>query len=282
MALQGYEHTNRVRASYKAQQDFLAATPHAQMRVADGIKNIINPLLVDRPLWEFEVYNFGNGAATSMRVLKDGETLGHVSWQWTYSGPRYIVANERIAAKRQRSDAYCTKDLAKALAVIKRMFNNKTLTEQVEAALAAASASIFDGKRRKTAESAQLGTSIKSWMIEYVQGPGREAFTNYIEATDVAKANTIRKHAEVSAELEEIDEISTKFTTRQAVLVLRNDSVYTVKLAAEIKQFNVVDLPEFIARRIGMLKLVEPNHFVVGCGFRQSENVFVVLNDEES
>jgi hypothetical protein len=46
-------------------------------------------------------------------------------------------------------------------------------------------------------------------------------------------------------------------------------------------EYDDAHLPEEVKPKLGMLKLVENGHFIVGMGFRLDENSFLVLKDEE-
>ena len=130
----------------------------------------------------------------------------------------------------------------------------------------------------------QTQHAVESAALRYVvNGPAWDAFVKYAENMDRTVFNTIRKREELKTEVDEIKKVNTAFVNNKALLVVRDGSVYIVKSYNSDQPTVMTDdtLPFHVRGKLGMLKLVEKEHYIAGMGFRADDDTFIVMNEEK-
>lgn len=280
MKVAGYESNHRVEAVVEQGKVLKEA------KISGRLKPILDTLLLDKPLWNFRVTNF-NGfehEGSVLAILKDNEELGHVSYArvgYSNSNLKYKVHNHRINAKMERRSFYSTESVDKAVAKIKKEFTAKTMTELLSDAEKQAGQAMYDLRSNKHGEFRLHSQAVDKALMEYTTSVGWEPFKEYVRNTNVTIYNTIGKRDELYAEFLEMDAIEKQYQNDKALFVLRCDTMYSVKQGDNTVRYSDADLPESMKRKLGMLKLIDPKHYITGVGFRADENSFVVMSDEE-
>lgn len=281
MKLVGYESNHRVEAVVEQGKVLKEAI------ISRRLKPVLDTLLLDKPLWEFRVTNFDGfeHEGSVLMILKDGEELGHVSYGrvgYANSNGKYKVHNHRINAKMERRSFYSTESVDKAVAKIKKEFTAKTMGELLSDAEQRAGQAMYDLRSGKHGEYSRYRQVIDKALIEYANTIGWEPFKAHMQATDVTTFNTIGKRDELYQEFLQMDAIEKQYQQDTALFVLRCGTIYTVKQGlTNIVRYTDADLPESLKRKLGMLKLIDPKHYISGVGFRADENTFVVMSDGE-
>lgn len=271
MPVIGYEHTNRVTVNTKR------INVSADTKVQTKIKELLDILILERPLWEFQLGDPDyTGAATSFTILQDGEELGHVSWRWKLGQMRYSVFNDRISESMSRGNGYATKDVSKAALKIKKMFSQATNAEKTKKAAESARMVMRNAVQRKDRELYQLRNAVNESMMVFVHGAGLQMYMEHVSKHRPIEFNTLRKRDEVQGEVDEIKKLNAGYISDNSTLVVREGSVYIVKSKNGTHVHTDATLPAYIPPKLGMLKLVENEHYVSGIGIRVDENIFVV------
>lgn len=271
----GYESNRRVRVH----KDARAGT----ITVASEIKKLIDSLLYEKPLWEFELCHVRhNSTAAGFKVFKDDENLGLVRWAYVGSTMKYMVYNNRIAKAMEKREYYSTTDISKAALKIKKTFSNPTIGERLADAEGKAASRLYDARSAKFNELNAIKAEVNRAEVAYVQGAGQAAFIEFLLGTNPQMLNKVELREQLHTEWSHINALHSKFDTDKASVVLRYDSVYTVKTDGNIVRYTDADLPERMKRKIGMLKLVEKNQFVTGCGFKVDDETFVLEPEEKN
>ena len=274
--LKDYENNYRVRLT-----DKLAKTSETY-RIHKSLEPLLDKLLMEKPLWEFVISNIGfNNEVRSFTVHQDGEQLGSVSWSYYAGDNKYVVQNPRIDRDLVRRSAYSTKSMDKALAKIRKTFSAMSIVERMEAAQGDALSGLNSLRSSKYQEYSRMHRLVTSASVTYTEGTGKEGFLEYLKLTDMTMYNTVMETTKAFEEHQHVHSLSKAVGNDEAAIVLQTGSMYTVKKGDKIVRYTNDELPEHYRRKIGMLKLVEPNNMVTDMGYKATENTFVIYEEKE-
>lgn len=266
-------------------------------RFGDGIKrqSTIDPFLkdlVEQLALKYPQWTFVETSVTAMAVdktylahrfdVKDKrEVLGTIDKDYCSNGYRYRIDNHRIEGMRERGSGMKTIHLNKAIKHVDKFFGKRNMVEKITEA------------RRKVENTLSQVDNEKSWRLRGTWGSmesqARNFITNNYQAfiDSVVDKNTIVKQLEqLPTQVEEFN------ATQHLIKMLQTDNAFIVfidgvnysvqkgKDPLEIKQSD--ELPDFIRRAVGLLKLVEDNQVISGVGFRVNEFTFLVLPNNVS
>jgi hypothetical protein len=266
-------------------------------RFGDGIKrqSIIDPFLkdlVEQLALKYPQWTFVETSVTAMAVdklihahrfdVKDKrEVLGTIDKDYCSNGYRYRIDNHRIEGMRERGSGMKTIHLNKALKHVDKFFGKKNVVEKITEA------------RQKVENSLSQIDNEKGWRLRGTWGAmesqARNFITNNYQAfmDSVVDKTSIAKHLEqLPTQVEEFNatqHLIKMLQTGNAFIVFIDGLNYSVqkgKDPLEIKQSD--ELPEFIRRAVGLLKLIEDNQVISGVGFRVNETTFLVLPNNVS
>jgi len=268
---------------------------------AEGLDNVkahsmlaelVKHVAMNNPLWRLVGLD-GNAYSenktmvlTKLAVMKDSETLGYVFREYVRREYRIVVKNDRISKAMQRGSGYSTSSWEKAASKIKRTFVPLSVYERMDKAHSEASRcvtnQVWERERKIDRESRHYETNARDWAL----GAGRDMFVNYvktqlaptegarlIEAMDVVNTT----HTEMITIKKVRDHLGQSGTT----LVVKDCDTYLVKTLDNVQVYDDNTLPHNLRMGVGMLKLVEVEHFISNVGCRVSDEVFVLLVDEE-
>jgi hypothetical protein len=260
------------------------ATIHTSMDL------LVRKLHLDNPNWQFEFTDTNwQKQLTSFRVIQDGEELGTVAHAYIggRAGTGFRVSNERIAEKLSRGNSYNTKDVDKAYLKIKKMFSKQSVEEVVAKARELAENEIdkhYVQRHRARDEATRI---LRMNALNYVmEGGGYELFFKYIQeqaSADVRNnVNTaIEKQRMMDTEMATIDQVRNKIGKEDTALIIRNSGEYVFRHGTDTRVYNDQTLPESVRGKLGMLKLVEKEHYVENAGCRVSDDVFVIVMEKK-
>jgi hypothetical protein len=268
---------------------------------AEGLDNVkahsmlaelVKHVAINNPLWRLVGLD-GNAYSenktmvlTKLAVMKDSETLGYVFRDYVRREYRIVVKNERISKSMQRGAGYSTGSWEKAASKIKRAFVPLSVYERMDKAHSEASRcvtnQIWERERNIDRESRHYEINARDWAL----GAGRDMFVNYVktqlpptEGDRLLKAIDIvnTTHTEMITIKKVRDHLGQSGTT----LVIKDCDTYLVKTLDNVQVYDDNTLPHNLRVGVGMLKLVEVEHFISNVGCRVSDEVFVLLVDEE-
>jgi hypothetical protein len=231
-----------------------------------------------RPLWKFQIYDLTYDRKTieGVRILCQGEELGVLKWGWFRNEYGFMVANERIGAAKQRRSTYCTHDVAKALAAIKKYFAPKNINERFAKAQEAASNLLTRQMRDKDYKARQLHAPLRDLSFVFANNV-REQFVEFLKRAN--KPNLLPEYEQRAAEMLTIEQAKKAFDNQECAVVLRVDGQYIVKVRDKVDIFDDTTLPECMRGKLGMLKLVEDDNVVSDVGCKVDPECFILLLD---
>ena len=258
--------------------------------VYKSIDLVVYRLATLNPLWTFRVRdvatNFtGTRMAMGFDVLEQGEVLGSITR--AYRSGNYVIgiSNDRIAKGRSRGDTYHTEDAEKAILKAKKMFFRLKTDERIAQAEKAAtdvmSSQAWNRERAKTQED----NVIRKAAMEYFSGAGLVHFMAHIESQPPSVSVPILKAAkkveEMQGEMLTIETIRQRFANQGTALVIKDSGKYLVKVRDNVQLYDDNTLPHEMRSKLGMLKLVEAETFLSSVGCRVSDEIFVLVLDEQ-
>jgi len=266
-------------------------------RFGDGIKrkSMLDPFLIDLveqlalkyPQWTFvETATTANSEdktyhAYRFDVKDKREVLGTIDKDYCGSGYRYRIDNHRIEGMRERGSGMKTVHLKKAIKHVDKFFGRKNVVEKITEA------------RQKVENSLSQIDNEKGWKLRGTWGAMELQARNFITNNYQAFMDSVVDKTSIAKHLEQLPTQVEEFNaTQHLIKMLRTDNAFIVfidglnysvqkgKDPLEIKQSD--ELPEFIRRAVGLLKLIEDNQVISGVGFRVNETTFLVLPNNVS
>ena len=266
-------------------------------RFGDGIKrqSTIDPFLkdlIEQLALKYPQWTFVETSVTAMAVdklihahrfdVKDKrELLGTIDKDYCGGSYRYRIDNHRIEGMRERGSGMKTIHLKKAIKHVDKFFGKRNMVEKITEA------------RRKVENTLSQIDNEKGWRLRgtwnAMESQARDFITSNYQAfmDSVVDKTSIAKHLEqLPTQVEEFN------ATQHLTEMLQKDNAFIVfidglnysvqkgKDPLEIKQSD--ELPDFIRRAVGLLKLVEDNQVLSGVGFRVNETTFLVLPNNVS
>jgi hypothetical protein len=182
---------------------------------------------------------------------------------------------------RERGSGMKTIHLNKAIKHVDKFFGKRNMVEKITEA------------RRKVENTLSQVDNEKGWRLRGTWGSMESearsfVVNNYQMFMDsvVNKSNIVKQLEQLPTQVEEFN------ATQHLIKMLQTDNAFIVfidgvnysvqkgKDPLEIKQSD--ELPDFIRRAVGLLKLVEDNQVISGVGFRVNEITFLVLPNNVS
>lgn len=260
-----------------------------------GVLPILEPVILRlatlNPLWRFvaEDYHYrgGSSLASAFGVYEHGEELGHI--HRTHRGCTEVIAisNDRISSQRTRANAYMTADADKAILKAKKMFFKLKPDERLADATTKVATFVSNQIHRKGREKREHEISLNVAASKFIKtDEGMLAFASWVETLGESDQRPIQKATDeiirLSDELITIEDIKNKYNDKKTALVIRDGGKYIVRLLDNVQLYDDTTLPNDMKGKLGMLKLVETEHFITNVGCRMTDEVFVLLMNEET
>lgn len=261
-----------------------------------GVISLLEPVVLRlatlNPLWRFVVFDYhyrfgGNCFASAFRVYDQGEEIGRIGR--THRGRTEVISisNDRISNQRVRANAYMTADADKAILKAKKLFYKLKPDERMNDANAKATTVIDNQSHRKNREKRDYTSKLRDVALEFIStDEGMLAFVGWVKTLPESQQAPIQKAmnetVRLSDELITIEDVRKKYGDSKAALVVRDGGKYLVRLLDSVQLYDDTTLPDEMKGKLGMLKLVEAEHFITNIGCRISDEVFVLLMNEEA
>lgn len=266
-------------------------------RFGDGIKrqSTIDPFLkdlIEQLALKYPQWTFVETSVTAMAVdklihahrfdVKDKrELLGTIDKDYCGGSYRYRIDNHRIEGMRERGSGMKTIHLKKAIKHVDKFFGKRNMVEKITEA------------RRKVENTLSQIDNEKGWRLRGTWGAMESQARNFITSNYQAFMDSVVDKTSIAKHLEQLPTQVEEFNaTQHLTKMLQTDNAFIVfidglnysvqkgKDPLEIKQSD--ELPDFIRRAVGLLKLVEDNQVLSGVGFRVNETTFLVLPNNVS
>ena len=264
--------------------------PKADYKLWSPMNTVIEKLAPLHPMWRFEVteatnFNSGKPDALIVKVSEYGDVLGSIGRQWHGSNYQLFVTNDRISDKMVRGSSYKTTDPEKAIAKIRKTFSRASIKERVAKSETRAADFLANQASYKLREEREVKASINGKAMKYVMQEGWPSFLAHVETLPANERDNILKNVQERDRLKDemltIESVQAKFNEQKTALVIRDAGKYVVKIGDTVQIYDDNTLPTNLRGGIGLLKLVEVEHFLTDIGCRVSDEVFVLLVKEE-
>lgn len=261
----------------------MKANPHVTLGIRHGMLQLVEALAPKRPLWKFEAVNYmSNGFINAFTIWDGSEELGKIDHLLDYNGrsssrtDKYNLYNHRISGKLDRKDHKTTTNIDTAIRTVIKEFGVKSRAEviaEAKDAIKLTSHKLSDHADRKFRDA--------QWNIRAT------LMDTLLARPDVFKQfDWYEKEGapcvEYSLQASMMEEVKTKATSLTGgKLVIQRDDTYIVVDNVNNVSYTHQTLPYEIRSKLGMLKLVEPNEFVGGIGFKSNQECFFIFVGEE-
>jgi hypothetical protein len=225
-------------------------------------------------------YTADSLVATHFTVYENREDVGDVWWDSNSKrGVVYCLRNKRIENQRQRGECTKTKDVNKAVKLLGKFFSPKTLTERIEEARDACDKSLSSTFRDKKDKFYTNYNFIVSNLAGYLMNDWEK--TKEAATTRGVDVELLEQTPGKYEDYMIISRVYKRLQDGLGALVVINGNDYAVSRKDEMKIYSSEDLPEWIKRGVGMLKLIEPKNVIGGVGFKISADSFYVIEGEQ-
>lgn len=245
------------------------------------MKPLIEGLALKYPQWTFVESAMTSDAkkntyeAHSFKVMDKREVLGTVTKDWFRHGFRYQVDNHRISSMRERGSGMKTIHLDKAIKHVNKLFGRKNVHEKFAEAKQAVSGAVGGVASEKHYQLDRTWRALENSTQAFIANHYQEFTVSVVDKNLCTQVENLPKHIE---EYNAAQHMKSMLEKDNAYIVFIDGVNYSVQKGAdpiEVKESD--ELPDFMRRSIGLLKLVENNQVINGVGLRVNESTFLVL-----
>jgi hypothetical protein len=236
------------------------------------------------PRWKFvgsDTWEYPDSLdITRFTVYENREKIGNISTTQFRQGTKYVIGNERIKNIRKRGGAAETGDLKKALKLMAKSFGGKTTTEKLNEASAKLSGQLHSGNAAAQAQYNCAMHALKRDLDDYILANLEEVSAAAIAAG--AKPSAINSIPQMKEDYYTTHQIAKAYSTYNGSLVLLNGVDYLVREGEDESPLvlSSEQLPGDLKGKIGLLKLLEDNHFMKDVGYRLDATTFFIVRGE--
>lgn len=245
---------------------------------------LVMHLAMANPLWRFVVRDVSGMKAILFTVIDSGEEIGKIGRQYYRGDYKLSLTNDRISDARERATSYRTGDVDKAILMAKKMFYRLKPNERIEKAHEKAKNVMTNQFHDKQRDMRSSERDTESFAMKFIMGTGFPLFLAHVnglpEAERVPMLKKMEKTKTLKADMLTIESIRDRFPSEHTALVIKDEGKYMVKIGQDVQIYDDNTLPVNLRGKLGMLKLVEAEHFVSSVGCRINDEIFVVLTEE--
>ena len=225
-----------------------------------------------------------NGADFGMeiervKVIDKYEELGLLGSDYTRNGKRFWISNHRTEKMRERGTGMKTIHLDKAIKHVEKFFSRKNNSEKIEQAENMAQAVVRDAVNNTWYPMRNVWGDLEEVARLFVH-ENLEVFKEFIQTRTTAPANLVAKAdslPETLAEWQGCKAIQEEYHKNEHTLVFLDGMNYIVKHKNQVEVKTSEELPDFVRRGVGMLKLIESGNALSNIGVRVDDTTFVVI-----
>jgi hypothetical protein len=250
------------------------------------LKSFIEKLALKYPQWTFEeVYCTNIGATRSyeayrFNVVDKREVLGTIDKEYTSNGGwRYCVDNHRINGMRERGRGMKTIHEDKALKHVGKFFGKKDLNEKFTDATRLLNDCVGQIHNQKRWDLSHKWDALSTHTQKFIHD-NYAMFASTVDATDIKIKDNLEKLPTAIAEYSSVDAMQQALRLGDASVVFIDGVNYSIQKGKDPLEVKTSEeLPDYMRRAVGLLKLVENNQVIDGVGIRAGESVFLVLHN---
>ena len=260
-------------------------------KMAPYIDELIAELAPKRPRWKFYgLWDYaGQGAVSKAYVVADDECIGWIGTELQWSTGEYLYAYDSPSLNASRSRNHCTKTTKLKRAVSEIMSNmqardHKQIAVQMISAAAEAKGDVFRKKVypfNNSLNAVQL--KIGKAVLEAWGGLRSDLLTkagigsSLLEEIDGMVAQ-LGEHETMISEVEHAANGTLVYLIRPGTyLVGDTKEVIKPDTPFQFKECDTNTVPEFVRTGVGMLKLTDVGSYIMGYGYRLSDNKFYLF-----
>jgi len=251
------------------------------------LKDLIEQLALKYPQWTFVETSATAMASDKTYVahrfdIKDKrETLGTIDKDYSSNGYRYRIDNHRIESMRERGCGMKTIHLNKAIKHVDKFFSRKSVSEKLAEATLKVGQVVGQIANEKEWALRHTWNSLETPIKQFVTNNYQQFMDSLVDKSSIAiQLEQFPKQLE---EERSVDHMKDMLAKGNAFVVFIDGIHYSVQKGKDPLQIKESDeLPDFMRRAIGLLKLVEDNQVVSGVGLRVNESTFLVLPNNVS
>lgn len=252
------------------------------------MKELVEKLALKYPLWTFVESNMTanhstkNYEAYRFKVIDKREVLGELDKDWHREGFKYCIVNHRINDMRERGRGMKTIHLDKALKHVAKYFGKKTITEQLAEAQEKTRNCLVEVVREREYALSNTWSKLEKNLMSFVEA-NYEAFV--LSAVSEGKESSHIPLLPIKLEERSVaNKLKEEFNNRETYIVFINGVDYCIQkgdsTSLEIKSSE--ELPDFMRRAVGLLKLVEDGTLIPNAGIRVNDSTFLVAPNNVS
>ena len=248
----------------------------------EGIDPFLEPLIhhlaLAHPQWIFTGRNYTSPYpnptnlcyARTIDISEKREPLGSIELGVHGGRNSFFIRNGRIKISRKRGDTNKTSDIKKAIKIISKFVGLPTTGEMLGRAIRETTAAINSVQGRKEHDYIGLYSKLRNNATELLIAHWGE-FSKTIPAGFMAFPDKYKEYCVVN-------KVKAAYENNKAYLIWINGIDYAIRHGQDGVTFSSSEnLPDFIRRGIGMLKLVEDSQIIDGVGLRVDARTFLVL-----
>jgi len=252
------------------------------------LKSFIEKLALKYPQWTFEEEHCNNKHDTKtyeayrFKVLDKREVLGTIDKEYIHGGGgwRYCVDNDRINGVRERGRGMKTIHEDKAIKHVGKFFGKKNVNEKFIEATKVINSSLGQIHNQKRWDLSHKWDRVQSHAQKFVI----ENYAQFVSVvTDNKLANTLEELPSCFTQYNSVDAMANALQKGDAYIVFIDGVNYSIQKGKDPLAIKTSEeLPDFMRRAVGLLKLVEDNQVIDGVGARANETTFLVMPNNVS
>lgn len=216
----------------------------------------------------------------SYSVYLGDEKLGEIRSETRRRGRYYLLTTHRIAERRERGSFDATASAEKAIKIFRREFRPKNARELVDRASRTLSGVMQHGNITTQNDFIRMFDRLVNTNRDFIM-------ERYFDEL-VANAHTLRGDADLFDQLPDkyqsakiTKEISECAEAEGGLLVLLHGNDYVVKSKSDIVTYTPETLPDWMRRKIGMVKIAEDGMFIKNVGFKSDAKTMYLTMEQE-
>jgi hypothetical protein len=252
------------------------------------LKSFIEKLALKYPQWTFEEEHCNNKHDTKtyeayrFKVLDKREVLGTIDKEYIHGGGgwRYCVDNDRINGVRERGRGMKTIHEDKAIKHVGKFFGKKNVNEKFTEATKVISNAVGNIHNQKRWDLSHKWDRVQSHAQKFII----ENYAQFVSGvTDKTVATSLEHLPSCFAEYSSVDAMQDALQKGDAYIIFIDGLNYSIQKGKDPLEIKASEeLPDFMRRAVGLLKLVEDNQVIGGVGVRANETTFLVMPNNVS
>jgi hypothetical protein len=261
---------------------------HVKSTIDPFMKDFVEQLALKYPQWTFVENGVTSNMANnthevhSFKVMDKREVLGTLSKEWASGGARYCVDNHRIASMRERGSGMKTIHMDKAIKHVNKLFGRKNANEKFTEARQVIVTTLGHVHNQKRWDLSHKWDKVQSHAQKFVI-ENYAQFSSGVTDTTNTVGTSLEQFPSCYAEFNSVDAMQDALQKGDAYLVFIDGVNYSVQKGKDPLEVKASEeLPDFMRRAVGLLKLVEDNQVIAGVGVRANETTFLVMPNNVS